>query len=180
MQYIIPLLSLFLLLASSQDNTYRIDLDLEYRGTVSWSQNTIDLTSTSETIQTLIDNAGQINYEVISRLRGAVSTVKGPITWVTTGQTFTATLDWSFGGSHINLPHILHTTTLGNGYVLPAHHEVLTSIAQLNITSGEGAFAGATGGVTINGYHDMSGAATWAVSAILWIPAAPPTTNEDQ
>jgi len=104
--------------------------------------------------------------------------VKGTIVWVATAQTFTAKLDWSFGGSHVSQPHVLHTTTLGTGYVLPSHHEVLTSIGQFNITGGEGAFAGATGGVTVNGYHDMSGAATWAVSAILWIPRAPPSRKD--
>jgi hypothetical protein len=155
-------------------NNYRIDLLLEYLGKVDWSANTVSLTATSETVRTVIANDGSLRYEVIQRLRGSVSAIKGTINWVEPQKSFTAALDISFGGSHVTRPHIVHTKTLGNAYVLESHAGILTSIYQLNITSGEGFFQGATGGVTVNGFHNSTNDATWVVNAIFWVPPPMP------
>jgi len=148
----------------------RIDVILEYTGIVDWKKSIITLSSVSEEIQTLIDVTGQINYDVITRLKGSVTFLNGTMAWNEMGVSYNATLDVSFGGSHIFQPHVIHATTLGPARVLPSHHEIMTSIAQCNITGGEGAFAGAVGGLTINGYHSVSGIATWVVNIIFWVP----------
>jgi len=174
------LLSCLVALVFSQENTYRIDLALEYTGNVNWKNNTVTLTATSETIRTILNNNGYINYDVITRLKGAVSAIQGPITWVVPGQTFTSVLTISFGASHIARPHVLHTSTLGTGFVLESHEDTLTTVSQYNVTSGEGAFAGATGGVVVNGHHSStSGMATWIVNAILWVPLPTPPPPEE-
>jgi len=182
MQLHILLLSCLVAFVFSQENTYRIDLALEYTGNVNWKNNSVTLTATSETIRTILSANGYINYEVITRLKGAVSAIMGPIIWVIPGQTFTSVLSISFGASHISRPHVLHTSTLGTGFVLESHQDTLTTVSQYNVTSGEGAFVGVTGGVVVNGHHQQtSGSAIWIVNAILWIPMPnPPPPEETQ
>jgi len=123
----------------------------------------------------LIDVEGDINYEIQQRFIGPVSVLNGTGKWVNVGESLTASLQLSFGGSHITQPHVLNLVTLGNVYILPAHSEVTTYVAQLNVTSGLGAFQGASGGITINGYQeDATGAATWLVSGVFWVVPQPP------
>eukprot|EP01123_Difflugia_compressa_P003458 TRINITY_DN144_c0_g1_i1.p1 TRINITY_DN144_c0_g1~~TRINITY_DN144_c0_g1_i1.p1 ORF type:complete len:214 (+),score=46.98 TRINITY_DN144_c0_g1_i1:99-644(+) len=166
-------------IVSSQDNRYRIDLILEYTGKVDWNNNQFSLTSVSETIQVLLATNGDIHYDVISRLRGPVSHLTGTLNWVTVGKSFTSTINLSFGGSHISQPHVLTATTIEYGYVLPAHHEVIASISQYNITGGQGAYASVSGGITVNGYHTIAGDATWLVNAVFWLPNAPPMEDKE-
>jgi len=171
MRTIVFLLVVALTLVSSQRRTRRIDVILEYTGNVNWQANTAELGSQSESIRTSLSSDGQIHYEVLSRLRGAVSRINAVLVWIEQGKSYNATLDISFGGSHVNQPHILHAKTLQPAIVLPSHHEVLASIGVYNITSGEGAFNDVTGGITVNGYHAVSGEATWIINAIFWAPA---------
>jgi len=151
-----------------------IDFTLEYTGTVDVKNLEFHLKAQSETIQTLIDPMGNINYVVIDRFMGPISYLNGTFAWVTVGESFTAKLVLSFGPEHTSQPHVLNLQTIGQATVIPAHHEVLHSIAQYNVTSGLGAFMGATGGVSVNGYHFGNGDATWVVSGVFFAPPPPP------
>eukprot|EP01124_Arcella_intermedia_P035759 TRINITY_DN919_c0_g1_i1.p1 TRINITY_DN919_c0_g1~~TRINITY_DN919_c0_g1_i1.p1 ORF type:complete len:170 (-),score=3.47 TRINITY_DN919_c0_g1_i1:51-560(-) len=153
----------------SQD-LQRYDIVLDYHGTVDWTNNVFHLSSASQTVRTMISPTGSINYEVINQLRGAITKIDGTIQWITKGQSFNANMTLTIGGSHVSQPHILHASSLGPCTVLPAHHDIISSIGKYNIDSGEGAFLGASGGITVNGQHALSGKANWIVNVVFWAP----------
>jgi len=157
----------------SQDRLGRIDFVLEYLGTVTPAL-VFNMKAQSEVIRTLIDVEGDINYEIQQRFIGPVSYLNGTGKWVTEGQSLTGNFQLTFGGSHVTQDHVLNLVSLGNVYLLPAHPDVITYIGQFNVTSGLGAFQGATGGITVNGYQDNMGQATWLISGVFWVVPTPP------
>jgi len=152
-----------------QDRYQRIDFSLEYTGKVSVTTMMFSLKTVSETITTMIDPTGDINYEISERIIGPVSLMNGTYNWVDVDKTFTSNFYLSFGGSHISQPHVISLTSLDLGFVLPSQPEITHVIAQYNVTSGIGAFQNATGGVTVIGYSMANGDATYLVSGIFWV-----------
>eukprot|EP01124_Arcella_intermedia_P017998 TRINITY_DN24974_c0_g1_i1.p1 TRINITY_DN24974_c0_g1~~TRINITY_DN24974_c0_g1_i1.p1 ORF type:complete len:173 (-),score=10.13 TRINITY_DN24974_c0_g1_i1:65-583(-) len=156
--------------ALAQEPTQRVDFSLEYIGAIDLTAKTFSLKAESQNIRTDINPEGHINYHVQDRFFGSVSHINGSFAWVQIGKTFISTMDLSFGGSHVSQPHVLHLATISNGYMLPAHPLVSTFVSDYQIVSGEGAYANATGGVTVNGYeYTADNRAVWLISGLFWI-----------
>eukprot|EP00005_Dracoamoeba_jomungandri_P006003 CAMPEP_0174262186 /NCGR_PEP_ID=MMETSP0439-20130205/12823_1 /TAXON_ID=0 /ORGANISM="Stereomyxa ramosa, Strain Chinc5" /LENGTH=185 /DNA_ID=CAMNT_0015346845 /DNA_START=19 /DNA_END=576 /DNA_ORIENTATION=- len=149
----------------------QLDFTLEYTGKLDYQSKNGTVKASSQAITTLIDAVGNIHYNVTSRAIGSVSVIHSEWDWVETYKTFKENMTVSFGTYKSMHSIYCQTVPGGYGFLINAHHDTVASGATLNVTSGDGAFEGATGAVSCVGHRDLSGDATWICSGLFYVPS---------